>query len=142
MVHSIHHITALRISWAVKKFDLLPRSHYGGRKGLSAQHALHIVLERVQTAWRSNQAASLLLLDVTGAFDYASHKRLLHNLRKRRIGGVINNSIQSFQNNHQPARIRNTSRRSNHGDNPGVTFITHPLHLLQCRPTGAPLDLS
>ena len=29
--------------------------------------------------------ASLLLLDVSGAFDNVSHQRLLHNLRKRKI---------------------------------------------------------
>ena len=29
--------------------------------------------------------ASLLLLDVSGAFDNVSHQRLLYNLRKRKI---------------------------------------------------------
>ena len=39
---------------------------------------------------------SLLSLDVSGAFDNCSHLRLLHNLRKQRIGGVTNGWIRSF----------------------------------------------
>jgi hypothetical protein len=40
--------------------------------------------------------ASLLLLDVSGAFDNVSHARLLHNLRKRRIDERIVRWIASF----------------------------------------------
>lgn len=40
--------------------------------------------------------ASLLLLDVSGAFNNVSHKRLLHNLRKRRVDERIVRWIASF----------------------------------------------
>ena len=40
--------------------------------------------------------ASLLLLDVSGAFDNVSHARLLHNLRKRRIDERTVRWIASF----------------------------------------------
>jgi hypothetical protein len=40
--------------------------------------------------------ASLLLLDVSGAFDNVSHRRLLHNLRKRRVDGKIVRWMASF----------------------------------------------
>ncbi|OHE90327.1 zinc knuckle [Colletotrichum orchidophilum] len=40
--------------------------------------------------------ASPLLLDVSGAFDNASHRRLLHNLRKRRIDEATVRWIASF----------------------------------------------
>ncbi len=41
----------------------------------------------------------MLLLDVMGAFDKLSHIRLIHNLKKRRIGGNMMNWILSFLSN-------------------------------------------
>ena len=54
-----------------------------GRKGRSTEHAIHILLERIYTAWYATgtDVASLLLLDVSGTFDSVSHPRLIHNLR-------------------------------------------------------------
>lgn len=63
----------------------MPRHHTGGRKATSCEHALHLLVEKVHTAWGRGEVASLLMLDVTGAFDNVSHQRLLHNLRKRHI---------------------------------------------------------
>lgn len=40
--------------------------------------------------------ASLLLLDVSGAFDNVSHRRLIHNLRKRRVAPLIGRWVESF----------------------------------------------
>jgi Reverse transcriptase (RNA-dependent DNA polymerase) len=40
--------------------------------------------------------ASLLLLDVSGAFDNVSRQRLLHNLKKRRISSTLASWIDSF----------------------------------------------
>ena len=47
-------------------------------------------------AWLRGEVATVLLLDITGAFDNVSHTRLLHNLKKRRIGGNMANWILSF----------------------------------------------
>jgi hypothetical protein len=43
----------------------------GGRKMRSTEHALHAVTHKIYEAWSHNtrQVASLLLLDVSGAFD-------------------------------------------------------------------------
>jgi retron-type reverse transcriptase len=67
--------------------QLLPKTHIGGRKARSTDHAIHIILEKIYETWNMPEetVASLLLLDVSGAFDNVSHARLLHNLRKRRI---------------------------------------------------------
>jgi hypothetical protein len=40
-------------------------------------------MEKVYKAWRRKKVASLLMLDVSGAFDNVSHERLLHSLRKQ-----------------------------------------------------------
>ena len=80
-------IIATRISYLVEKYELLPKEHTGERKLSSIENAIHMVLEGVHKAWKSkdSQTASLLMLDVKGAFDNVSHPRLIHNLRKRGI---------------------------------------------------------
>ncbi len=70
----------------------------GGRKLKSTEHALHTVVERIYEAWNTGQGQvlSLLLLDVSDAFDNVSHKRLLHNLRKRKVDERIVQWTASF----------------------------------------------
>ena len=77
-------IIATRLMYLADHYDLLPQTHIGGRRMRSTEHAVHILLEEIHKAWRNKQVASLLLLDVSGAFDNVSHPRLLHNLRKRK----------------------------------------------------------
>ncbi|RYC62821.1 Ribonuclease H [Xylaria longipes] len=91
-------IIAKRISYLAEVYQLLPNKHIGGRRLRSTEHALHIIIEKIYSAWNTGkgQVASLLLLDVSGAFDNVSHQRLLHNLRKRRIDEKIVNWIRSF----------------------------------------------
>jgi hypothetical protein len=91
-------IIARRISFITEMYQLLPSTHIGGRKGRSVDHALHTIVEKIYEAWNSPepQVASLLLLDVSGAFDNVSHTRLLHNLRKRRIDERTVTWIASF----------------------------------------------
>lgn len=80
-------IIARRISYAMESEGLLPKSHLGGRRGVSTDHAIHIIIDRIKMAWGKGKAVvSLLMLDVSGAYDNVSHRRLLHNLRKRRLG--------------------------------------------------------
>ena len=85
-----------RLMWLAEKFELLPASHIGGRKMTSTEDAIHSLLAQIHKAWDQKQVASLLLLDVSGAFDNVSHPRLLHNLRKRRIDPVTIKWISSF----------------------------------------------
>ncbi|KAJ5111866.1 zinc knuckle domain protein [Penicillium alfredii] len=69
---------------------LLPRTHLGGRRGISTYHAIHIIIDRIKTAWgKGKPIVSLLMLDVSGAYDNVSHARLLHNLKKRRLGHLV-----------------------------------------------------
>jgi retron-type reverse transcriptase len=78
---------------------VLPPTHMGGRKYRSSEHALHAVTAKIYEQWNNGndgQVASLLLLDVSGAFDNVSHKWLLHNLRKRKVDENIVRWIASF----------------------------------------------
>ena len=62
----------------------------GARKGRSVETALESLIDAVYTVWNCSTAnnrkvASLLSLDVVGAFDNVLHGRLLHNLKERRV---------------------------------------------------------
>ncbi|KAL5371116.1 hypothetical protein PMIN02_013118 [Paraphaeosphaeria minitans] len=91
-------IISQRLNYLVETYELLPPTHLGGRKKRSTEHALHAVTEKIYGAWnqKKTHVASLLLLDVSGAFDNVSHARLLHNLRKRKIDEKTVRWIASF----------------------------------------------
>mgnify|MGYP001335162396 FL=1 len=78
-------IITRRLQYYAEQYHLLPRNHTGRRKATSSEHALHLLVEEIYEAWRNDKVASLLLLDVTGAFHNVSHQRLTHNPRKRHI---------------------------------------------------------
>ena len=89
-------VMAGRLAYLADVHGLLPSRHTGGRKLASTEHAIHFLLQRIHQAWSEDKVASLLLLDVSGAYDNVSHERLVHNLRKRRICPRIVCWVQSF----------------------------------------------
>lgn len=92
-------ILAKRIAYLAETHGLLPTTHMGGRRLRSCEHGIHYILERIYQAWNSDKVATLLLLDVSGAYDKVSHPRLLHNLRKRAIDTKTVKWIESFLSN-------------------------------------------
>ncbi|EPS26195.1 hypothetical protein PDE_01131 [Penicillium oxalicum 114-2] len=93
---AIETIIANRLSYLADVHHLLPSRHTGGRKLTSTEHAMHLLLQRIHQAWSEGKVATLLLLDVSGAYDNVSPERLLHNLRKRAIDRRIIAWITSF----------------------------------------------
>jgi ribonuclease HI len=89
-------VIASRLSYLADSHHILPNRHTGGRKLTSTDHAIHLILQRIHDAWADGKIASLLLLDVSGAFDNVSRPRLLHNLRKRRVPQMMVRWIDSF----------------------------------------------
>lgn len=77
---ALESILAKRISAITKIYELLPKTHFGGRRGTSTEHAVHYLVEKAYKGWHQGKDTSVLILDVTGAFDNISHPRLLHNL--------------------------------------------------------------
>jgi ribonuclease HI/exonuclease III len=120
-------ILARRLQYYAEQYHLLPRNHTGGRKATSSEHALHMLIEKVHAAWAEGEVASLLLLDVTGAFDNVSHERLTHNLRKRHIHPDITGWIGSYLRN------RTTEIRLSEG-------TTEPIPANTGIPQGSPLS--
>lgn len=88
-------IVATRIAWAVEEYGLLPKTHLGGRKGISVDHVIQLILDRVHRAWREGRKVSMLLLDQAGAYDNVSHQRLLSNIKRLRLGQLAPR-VQSF----------------------------------------------
>ena len=68
----------------------------GNRKGRSTETALRLLTDLVRTAWKHGGAATLLSLDISGAFDSVDHGRLLANLRALRVPIWTINWIRSF----------------------------------------------
>ena len=92
-------IIAKRISYIAETYELLPKTHLGGRKASSTDHTAHLLVEKVQAGWNASAmggVTTVLCLNVSGAFDYVSHSRLLHNLRKRCIDDKTVQWISSF----------------------------------------------
>lgn len=94
-------IMSKKITHLAETHKLLPETHMGARRGESTETALEMLTEQVHTVWgqRGDKVASLLSIDVAGAFDTVSHPRLIHNLRKRHIPQWIANWVESFLNN-------------------------------------------
>lgn len=92
-------VIANQISFLVEKYQLLSKSHIRGRKSRSTEEALHDIVGKIYAVWNKNQVASLLMLDISGAFDHVCKILLLHNLRKRRINLKVVGIIESFLSN-------------------------------------------
>jgi hypothetical protein len=101
----------------------------GARHGRSTDTALDMLVKRFQAVWQAdNGVASLLSLDMTGAFDRVVLVQLLHNLRKRSIPQWLVNFISSF-----------LSDRSTSLGFPG--FLSSPFSSEQGVPQGSSLSL-
>src|SRR5271157_3691181 len=70
-----------RIARAAEEQQLLPEGQIGNRPGRSTELAIRIVTEAIYTTWSHGAVASLLQLDIRGAFDRVNHTRLLDTLR-------------------------------------------------------------
>ena len=59
--------------------------HFGGRPGRTTTDMLHVLTYRIKDAWRKKQVVAVLFLDIEGAFPNVVNKRLIHNLKSRRV---------------------------------------------------------
>ena len=76
----IEALVARRITSAAEVYGLLPTEQMGNRAHRSTELAVRLVVAQVQEAWRQKAAASLLQLDILGAFEIVNHTRLLATL--------------------------------------------------------------
>ena len=55
-----------------------------------------LLSEKIMNAWKERDVYSVVFMDVAGAFNNVHHKRLLHNLKKRRIPDFMVKWIGNF----------------------------------------------
>ena len=90
-------LTASRLRDVAEEHSLLPDTQMGARRGRSTETALELLIEQVCTVWTSQKhMASLLSLDISGAFDIVNPTRLLDTLRRKRIPGWLVRWVQAF----------------------------------------------
>jgi exonuclease III len=90
-----------KLSKLAEENHLLPESQMGARRGRSTETALQMLTEQIHTVWDlpgQKRVATIMSMDISGAFDHVSWPRLLHNPRKRRIPLVYIRWIESFLN--------------------------------------------
>jgi retron-type reverse transcriptase len=85
-----------RIAAAAEEHHLLPEGQMGNRKNRSTELAARNVKDAVNTAWRRGAVASLLQLDIKGAFDTVNHERLEFIMRNKGYPEWIIKWIRSF----------------------------------------------
>ena len=81
---ALERIIASRLTTLAENYNLLPKFQMSARTKRDTITALDLLTEQIHTIWNcGNQwVASMLCLDMAGAFDNASHPRLLHILRR------------------------------------------------------------
>jgi hypothetical protein len=98
-------LVAENISRLVEIHQLLPKTHFGGRPGRTTTDAIHYLVHKIKQAWANNQVASVLFLDVEGAFPNAVTDRLIHNLKARRIPEVYTKFVKTLLTNRRTRLI-------------------------------------
>ena len=66
--------------------------------------------EKIMNAWKERDVYSVVFMDVAGAFNNVHHKRLLHNLKKRRIPDFMVKWIGNFLSDRQRFNGTDTER--------------------------------
>ena len=91
-------IIGAKICFLAEHHRLLPEAQMGARRNRFTETALELLTEQIHTVWGQgiDKVATLLSMDVAGAFPTVSHSRLYHNLRKRKIPEWITKWTDSF----------------------------------------------
>jgi hypothetical protein len=78
-------VIARQISTLSEEHSPLPAQHRGARPGRSIDTALDFLVQQIYATWQNkDEVATLLSLDMTGAFDRVVPAWLLHNMRERK----------------------------------------------------------
>ena len=82
------------ISYFCKTRNLLPATQFGGRPARTTTDSMLLMTHTIKEAWRKREVASVLFLDVQGAFPNVVKEVLIHNMRTQ---GVPSQYIQMTQ---------------------------------------------
>lgn len=89
-------LAARRLSSFAETKHLLPDAQMGNRPGRSVDTALELLTEQIHTTWQAGGVATVLSLDISGAFDTVNHLRLLNELREKGVPPWLVRWIRAF----------------------------------------------
>ena len=89
-------IVAKRLGYLVGRHNLVPGNQFGGRSHYSTTDAILSFTHDIQTAWTDGKVTSALTFDIKGYFDFVNHRRLLCELRRKRIPLQLVKWVDSF----------------------------------------------
>jgi hypothetical protein len=94
----VEKLVAKRIRSAAEEHQLLHPSQMGARATRSTGTALELLTSMIQTVWREgkDQVASLLSLDIAGAFPTVNHTRLVATIQKLGFPSWLQQWVKSF----------------------------------------------
>ena len=93
----IEALTATQIRRLAESYNMLPAYQMGARQSRSTETALDLIVNQVHTVWQEgNNVATLLSLDITGAFDRVVRKRLTHVLKAKGIPAEFAAWVETF----------------------------------------------
>ena len=93
----IEAVAAQQLRRLAEQYNMLPAQQMGARQNRSTMTALDLLVNQVHTIWESGDyVASLLSLDIVGAFDRVVRKRLAHVLRAKGIPSELVEWVQGF----------------------------------------------
>ena len=79
-------LTARRLAAAAEQTQALPATQMGNRTGRSTENVLDLITSQVRSVWQSKRhVASLLSLNIAGAFDTVDPTRLTDILRRKGV---------------------------------------------------------
>ena len=68
-------IIAEQLTYYTEKYALLPPLHFGGRPACTTNDAIHYLVYKIKDMWQKKQVASVLFLDIEGAFSKCSQRK-------------------------------------------------------------------
>jgi len=78
-------IMADNLSHYCETREVFPKSQFGGRPSRSTSDSMLLLTHTIKEAWRRKKVASILFLDVQGAFPNVVKEVLIHNMRLRGV---------------------------------------------------------
>jgi hypothetical protein len=103
---------ARRISDLTKTHDLFFVNQMSERKNRSCETVLKLLTKQIHTIWNmsKDKITTLLSMNVIEAYDHVSRKKLLHNLKKKRISTWIVTWTDNFMQDRRISLIVRTKQ--------------------------------
>jgi reverse transcriptase-like protein len=92
-------VTARCLQDIAENHGLLPNTQMGARREHSTETAIDMLLSQIRTTWASGGVATLLSMDMTGAYDHVIKDRLTHILREKGVPAGLTGWVHSFMSN-------------------------------------------